>query len=120
MQHCRGRWSRRVRFRRPCVKWKKRNKNSKTNKQQQVNMTLRVCRDLTEAGSSLQRANVKTACSDGKALIKENQAEQQNEAANCQVDRNLPRCRDTISAPPDPDQQKCGDQRELMKRIKEK
>jgi hypothetical protein len=53
-------------------------------------------------------------------LIKENQAEQQNEAANCQVDSNLPRCRDTISAAPDPDQQKCGDQSELMKRIKEK
>src|SRR4029077_4191255 len=120
MQHCRRRWSRRVRFRRPRVKWKKRNKNSKTDKQQQVNMTLRVRRDLTEAGGSLQRANVKSACRHRKALIKENKAEQENEAANCQVDSNLPRCRDTISAAPDPDQQKCGDQRELMKRIKEK
>ena len=109
MQHCRGRWSRRVRFRRPRVKWKKRNKNSKTDKQQQVNMTLCVRRNLTEAGGGLQRANVKTACRDGKTLIKENQAEEQNEAANCQVNSDLPRCRDTISAAPDPDQQKCGD-----------
>src|SRR4029450_4421357 len=120
MQHCCRRGARRVRFRRPGVKWKKRNKNSKTNKQQRVNMALCVCRDLTEAGGSLQRANVKAACSEGKALIKENTAEQQKEAANCQVDSDLPRCRDTISAAPDPDQQKRGDQRELMKRIKEK
>jgi hypothetical protein len=35
------------------VKWKKRNKNSKTDKQQQVNMTLRVRRDLTEAGGGV-------------------------------------------------------------------
>src|SRR5437660_995893 len=76
---------------------------------QEVNMRLCVRRNLTEAGGSLQRANVKTACRDGETLIKENQAEEQNEAANCQVNSDLPRCRDTISAAPDPDQQKCGD-----------
>src|SRR6059058_4238900 len=103
MQHCRGRWSRRVRFRRPRMEWKKRNKNSKTDKQQQINMTLRVRRNLTEAGGSLQRANVKAARRVWKTLIKHNQAEQQNEAANGQINSDLPRCRDTISAAPDPD-----------------
>ena len=42
VQHCRRRWRGRVSFRRPGVKWKQRDENSKANKQQQVNMTLRV------------------------------------------------------------------------------
>src|SRR4026208_2588458 len=101
MQHRRRRWGRGIRFRGPSVEWKERDKNSKTNKQHQVNTALRVRPDLTEARGSRQGANIKAARRGGKALIKKDQAKQQNKTANCQVDGDLPRRRDTISAAPD-------------------
>ena len=56
MQH-RGRRRRRgVCFRRPRVKWKKRNQNSEADQQQQINVLLCVGADLTGAGGGLQNA----------------------------------------------------------------
>ena len=120
MQHRSGCRRGGIRFRRPRVKRKERDENSETDKQQQINMPLRVRRDLAHCGCSLQHANIKTPRGERKALVKQDQAEQQNETADGQIDCNFPGRCDPIPAAPDSDQQKCGDQREFVKRVKEK
>ena len=120
VQHCSRRRRGGIGFRRPCVKRKERDENSETDKQQQINMPLRVRSDLAHSSCSPQHANIKTPRSERKALVKQDQAEQQNETADGQVDRDFPGRCDPIPAAPDSDQQKCGDQREFVKRVKEK
>src|SRR4029453_12232246 len=119
-QHCSGRWRGGVRFRRPRMKRKERDENSETDKQQQINMLLRVWSDLAHCGCSLQHANIKTPRDERKALVKQNKAEQQNETADGQINCDFPSRCDAIPAAPDSDQQKCGDQRKFVKRVKEK
>src|SRR6266699_4843268 len=53
MQHRCWRWSRSVSFRRPGMKWEEGNENSKTDKQQQVHVSLCVRCDLTLCGTNL-------------------------------------------------------------------
>src|SRR5262249_2198532 len=101
-------------------KWKEGDKDSETEKQQQIHMSLRIRRDLAHCGCSLQHANIKTTRGEREALVKQDQAEQQNKAANGQIDCDFPSCCDAISAAPNSDQQKCGDQRKLVKGVKEK
>src|SRR6185369_2715564 len=48
------------------------------------------------------------------------EAEQQNETADREIDRDLPRRSEAILATPDPDQQECGNEREFVKSVKEK
>src|SRR4029077_8545702 len=97
-----------------------RDEDSETDKQQQINMPLRFRSDLAHSGCSLQHANIETPRGERIALVKQDQAEQQNETADCQIDCNFPGGCDPIAAAPDSDQQKCGYQREFVKRIKEK
>src|SRR5579884_2577617 len=103
------------------MEWEKRDENSKTDQQQQINVALRVRRDLSDLGRSLhQVAHVETAKRNGKTLVKQDQTQQQNETPDCQIDRDLPCGPDTISASPNPDQQKRRNQRQFMERVEEK
>src|SRR5947199_3956722 len=120
MQHCRRRRSRRVSFRRPCVKREERNKNSKADKQQEVNVTLCVCCDLAEGSCDRQRADVEAAQWGRNALVKQDQTQQQNETSYREIDRDFPCCRYPITGAPNSDQQKRGNECQLMKRVKEK
>ena len=83
-------------------------------------MPLRVWSDLAHSRRSLQNTNIETPRAERKALIKQDQTEQQNEAADRQINRDFPRRCDPISAAPNSDQQKCRDEREFVKRVKEK
>src|SRR5204863_409300 len=49
-------------------------------------------------------ANIKATRFNWNALIKQNQTDQQNEASNREIDRDLPGSRGPISAAPDSDQ----------------
>jgi len=102
------------------VKRKKRDENSETDKQQQINVPLRVRSDLAHSGCSLQHADIKTARGERNALVKQDQAEQQNETADGQIDCDFPRRCDAIAATPDADQQERRNQCEFVKRVKEK
>ena len=91
VQHRRRRRSRGVRFRRPGVKWKKRNENAESDQQHQINVVLRIGGDLTGSGGCLQSAKIKTPRGFGQTAVEQDQAEQQNEAADREVDRDFPR-----------------------------
>src|SRR5207244_2978835 len=120
MQHrCRcGRGG--IRFRSPTVERKKRDENSETDEQQNVNLPLRRGRDLPGERGSLQIANVEAARFDRNALVKQDQSEQQNETPEREINRDFPRSRGAIAASPDADQQKRRDQRQLVKGVEEK
>src|SRR6266487_3677597 len=94
--------------------------DSETKEQEQINMTLCLDANLPHRSRGLQRANVETARPDWHALVKQDQTNEQNETTECKIDRDLPSRRGPVSAPPDPDQQKRRDEREFVKRIKEK
>src|SRR5205814_6745633 len=104
MQHRRRRRRGCISFRGPGVKWEERDENSEADKQQQINMALRIRRDLTEGGSGFQRADIEATRFNWNALIKQDQTDQQDEASNREIDRDLPRGRGPIPAAPDSDQ----------------
>ena len=83
-------------------------------------MALCVLCDLARAGRSPQHANIKAARTQRKTLVQQDQAKQQNKTAYRQVDCDFPGRCDAISAAPDSDQQKRGDQCQFVKRVKEK
>ena len=86
------------------MKWEERDEDSEADKKQQINMALRIRRDLTQGGCGFQRADIKATRFNWNALIKQNQTDQQNEASNREIDRDLPGGRGPISAAPDSDQ----------------
>ena len=76
--------------------------------------------DLAGGGRGLQNAEIKTARCFGQTAIEQNQSEQQNKTAERKVDRDFPRGRLSIAASPNSNEQECGNERELVKCIKEK
>ena len=82
-------------------------------------MALRIGGDLAGGSSCLQCANIETARRVGHAVIEQDQTEQENEAAERQINRDFPRRGDAISAAPNSDEQKCRNQREFVKGVKE-
>ena len=71
-------------------------------------------------GQLLQFANVECARVDRNALIKHDQAEQENETSGREIDRDFPGRGLPVAGPPDSDEQKSRDQRELVKGVEEK
>ena len=102
------------------MKGKERDQNSKADQKQQIDVMLRIGGKLPRRDGGLQIANVETARFGRNALIKQDQSKQQNETAEREIDRDLPGGGDTVAAAPNSDQQKCRDERELVKRVKEK
>ena len=119
VQHRGGRGRGGVGFRSPGVKRKERNENAETDQQQQEDVALRVGAGSV-AAAVLQRAEIKGARGLGHAAIKHDQAEQQNETAGREIDRDFPRRGLPVAAAPDSDEQKSRDQRELVKGVEEK
>src|SRR5262249_27619216 len=120
VQH-RGRRRRgRISFRRPRVKRKERNENSEADEQQKVNVALVRRGEGVNRGSLLQFRDIETALRRRKTLVEQDQSDQQNETAEREIDRDLPGRAHAISRSPNPNQKKCRDQRELVKRVKEK
>src|SRR2546423_6002150 len=118
MQHRSRRGSRRVRFRSPGVKREKRNQNPEAEQQQQENISLRFGRNQDRR--FLQDTKIKAARGFRHGAIKHDQAEQQNETAGCEIDRDLPGGDYAIAAAPDSDEQERRDERELVKGVEEK
>src|SRR5262249_16891903 len=56
----------------------------------------------------------------GQTLVKQDQPNQQNETANRKINRNFPGRPDAVAGSPNSDEEKRRDQRELVKRVKEK
>src|SRR5438105_9269787 len=100
------------------MKWKQRNQNPETDEQQEINVFLCARRD--ERGARFQLRDVERLRALWQTLIEQDQSEQENETSHCQVDRDLPCGGNPVAASPDPNEQKCRDQRELVERIKEK
>src|SRR5438034_9901716 len=101
MQHCRRRRRGCISFRRPGMKWEERDEDSEADKKQQINMALRIHRDLTQGGGGFQREDIKATRFNWNALIKQNQTEQQNEDSNRDMDLDLPGDRGPVSAAQD-------------------
>ena len=68
----------------------------------------------------LQRAQIEAARRFRHAAVKQDQAEQQNETAGREIDRDLPRGGEAIAAPPDSDEEKSRDERQLVEGVEEK
>src|SRR5438874_1572215 len=68
----------------------------------------------------LQFSNIKSPTCRRQALVNQNQANQQNETSQSEINRDLPRRCGAVSGSPDHNQQKRRNQRELVKRVKEK
>src|SRR5207253_1601711 len=75
--------------------------------------------NLTGGSRRLQSADVKGACHFRHASVKKNQAEEENETARGQVDRDLRSRGITIPASPDSDQEKSRNEGDLVKGIEE-
>ena len=82
-------------------------------------MALRFGGDLSGGGGCLQRAKIKTPRSLRDAAVEQDQTEQENEAAEREIDRNFPRGRLAISAAPNSDKQESRNQRQLVEGVKE-
>src|SRR5207247_2390257 len=102
------------------MKWEQGNENAETNQQQKIDVALLRSGNGMHSDRFLQRANIEAPFRRRKTLVKKNESDQQNETAEREINRDLPRGADAIAGSPNSDQQKCRDQRELMKRVKEK
>ena len=120
MQHRRRRWRRGIRFRRPGVKRKERNENAESDQEEEENRVLRARWNGTTRGDRLQRAQIKTSRSDRHAAIEQDQTEEQNKAAEREINRHFPGGGVAVAAAPDSDKQKRRDQRQLVKHVEEK
>src|SRR5947207_3413136 len=99
---------------------KERGQNSEPGKEQQIGVMLGISGKLHGADRGLEIANIEAARFGRNTLIKQNQSEEQNETAKREINCDLPRRRDAIAAAPNSDQQERRDERELVKRVKEK
>src|ERR1044072_1997141 len=102
------------------MKREERNQDSKPSQQQQVNVPLLRAGDCMNDRCFMQMSDVETALGRRKTLIKEDEPDQQNETAECEVDRDFPCRTNAMVGSPNPKEQKRRNQCEFVKSVKEK
>src|SRR5215210_2839617 len=75
--------------------------------------------ELTGRGKLQELANVESALIERHALIQADKADQKNEAAEREIDRDFPRGKLPISKTPNADQKEGGNKRELVEGVEE-
>ncbi len=76
--------------------------------------------NLARGRRGLECAEIEAARRFRHAAIKQDQAQEENEAAGREIDRDLPRRGEAIPASPNSDEEKCRDEREFVKGVEEK
>ncbi len=109
-----------IRFGRPGVKGEERDENSEPDQEEQIDMVLRGGGNLSGRGGRLQHAQIEAARGFRHAAIKQDQPEEENEAAGGEIDRDLPGGGVAVSAAPDSDEKESGNEREFVKGVEEK
>ena len=120
VQHRGGRGRGGIGFRRPGVKREERNQNAETDQEKEENLVLRAGQNAAVRRHRLQSAQVETAQFSRDAAVEQDQAEEQNEAAEPEIDRDLPGRGGAVARAPDADEQKSRDQRQLVEGVEEK
>src|SRR5688572_23388066 len=94
------------------------NEDAEADEEHEKDVALRI--GGNKRGRSLQDADIEAPSRLRQAAIKHDQAEQQNETAGRQIDRNFPGGHLPIPRPPDSNEQKRRDQCQLVKSVEEK
>src|ERR1700739_272496 len=99
------------------MKWEQRNQSPEAEKHEQKDPVCTWPGKDTVSSHGLEFNDIEGAILVGNHQIKPDQADQQNDAPDRQIDRNLPGGRLPVSSSPDADHQERGDQRQLVEGI---
>ena len=118
MEHGRRRWRTGISLGRPCVERKERDEDSESDEQQQIDPV--AIQKQSGFRHADDRPEVERPHTLGLDEIETDQPQEENKAAEGEVDRGFPSRRLPVARAPDSDQQKRRDEGQLMEHVEEK